>query len=199
MRKPSGRRPLPIGSIKTNLGHLETAAGIAGLVKAALVLKHGQIPASLHFEKPNPHIDFAALKLRVPVAMEAFPKTNALRMAGVNSFGFGGSNSHVILTEPPPRSSPTTVASNTLRAWPLILSARSEGALRASASRLKEWLETKEKSNGSTPVLPDLVYTLGCQTQSPPTSAYLGGALFGRRHSGTRRLYPKPRRLEGPE
>ena len=100
--------PLPIGSIKTNLGHLETAAGIAGLVKAALVLKHGQIPASLHFEKPNPHIDFAALKLRVPVAMEAFPKTNALRMAGVNSFGFGGSNSHVILTEPPPRSSPTT-------------------------------------------------------------------------------------------
>ena len=89
--------PLPIGSIKTNLGHLETAAGIAGLVKAALVLKHGQIPASLHFEKPNPHIDFAALKLRVPVAMEAFPKTNGVRMAGVNSFGFGGSNSHVIL------------------------------------------------------------------------------------------------------
>ena len=89
--------PLAIGSVKTNLGHLETAAGIAGLVKAALVLKHGQIPASLHFETPNPHIDFAALKLRVPTALEAFPKTSGVRMAGVNSFGFGGSNSHVIL------------------------------------------------------------------------------------------------------
>ena len=142
---------------------METAAGIAGLVKAALVLKHGQIPASLHFEKPNPHIDFAALKLRVPVSLEAFPKTNGVRMAGVNSFGFGGSNSHVILAEPPPRSSPTTLASNTLRAWPLMLSARSEGALRASASRLREWLEAKEKSNGSSPVLPDLVYTLGAR------------------------------------
>jgi acyl transferase domain-containing protein/NADPH:quinone reductase-like Zn-dependent oxidoreductase/SAM-dependent methyltransferase/acyl carrier protein len=157
----SADAPLPIGSVKTNLGHLETAAGIAGLLKAALVLKHGQIPASLHFEKPNPHIDFAALKLRVPVSLETFPKANGLRMAGVNSFGFGGSNSHVILTEPPSRSSLPTVASNTLRAWPLVLSARSEGALRASALRLKEWLEAKGKSNGSTPVLPDLVYTLG--------------------------------------
>ena len=159
----SADAPLPIGSVKTNLGHLETAAGIAGLVKAALVLKHGQIPASLHFEKPNPHIDFAALKLRIPVSLEAFPRTSGARMAGVNSFGFGGSNSHVILTESPPRSSPPTVASNTLRAWPLVLSARSEGALRASASRLKEWLEAKEKSNGRTQVLPDLVYTLGAR------------------------------------
>ena len=160
--RPAGA-PLAIGSIKTNLGHLETAAGIAGLVKAALVLKHGQIPASLHFEKPNPHIDFAALKLRVPVALEQFPKSHGPRMAGVNSFGFGGSNSHVILTEPPPRPHGITDASNALRAWPIVLSARSEEALRASASRLKEWLEAKEKANGSTPVLPDLVYTLGAR------------------------------------
>ena len=164
----SADAPLPIGSVKTNLGHLETAAGIVGLVKAALVLKHGQIPASLHFEKPNPHIDFAALKLRIPVALEAFPRTNGGRMVGVNSFGFGGSNSHVILTEPPPRSNPPAVASNTLRAWPLVLSARSEGALRASASRLKEWLEVKEKSNGRTPVLPDLTYTLGARRNHHP-------------------------------
>ena len=103
--------PLAIGSVKTNLGHLETAAGVAGLVKAALVLKHGQIPASLHFEKPNPHIDFTALKLRVPTALEAFPKTGGARMAGVNSFGFGGSNSHVILAEPPPCLHAVTLAS----------------------------------------------------------------------------------------
>src|ERR1700720_1330916 len=87
----SAEAPLLIGSVKTNLGHLETAAGVAGLVKALLVLKHGQIPPSLHFEKPNPNIDFVALKLRVPTALEPFPKTHGgKRIAGVNSFGFGG-------------------------------------------------------------------------------------------------------------
>ena len=154
--------PLAIGSVKTNLGHLETAAGVAGLVKAALVLKHGQIPASLHFEKPNPHIDFTALKLRVPTALEAFPKTDGVRMAGVNSFGFGGSNSHVILAEPPCLHA-TTFAFDSSRSWPLMISARSEGSLRASASQLSDWLEEKGKSNGESPVLPDLTYTLGAR------------------------------------
>src|SRR6476661_3501839 len=92
--------PLPIGSIKTNLGHLETAAGVAGLLKAMLVLKHGQIPPSLHFETPSPHIDFEKLKLRVPTALEPFPDGPGERMAGVNSFGFGGANAHVILAAP---------------------------------------------------------------------------------------------------
>ncbi|MBV8812969.1 MAG: polyketide synthase, partial [Verrucomicrobia bacterium] len=80
--------PLPIGSVKTNLGHLETAAGLAGLIKAMLALKHGYIPASLHFDTPSPHIDFAALKLRVPTSLEPFPETAGPRLAGVNSFGF---------------------------------------------------------------------------------------------------------------
>ena len=75
--------PLAIGSIKTNLGHLETAAGIAGLLKAMLVLKHGQIPPSLHFETPSPHIDFEKLKLRVPTALEPFPDGPGERMAGL--------------------------------------------------------------------------------------------------------------------
>ena len=96
--RPSDK-PLPIGSVKTNLGHLETAAGVAGLVKAMLVLKHRQIPASLHFKTPNPHIDFEELKLRVPTALEPFPETDGERLAGVNSFGFGGANAHVILAE----------------------------------------------------------------------------------------------------
>ena len=127
----SAAAPLAIGSVKTNLGHLETAAGVAGLVKAALVLKHGQIPASLHFETPNPHIDFTALKLRVPTSLEAFPKTGGARMAGVNSFGFGGSNSHVILAEPPPRLHAMTSG---LRLRPLV-AAHAIRPLRGSASR----------------------------------------------------------------
>jgi len=71
--------------VKTNLGHLETAAGIAGLVKAVLVLKHAQIPASLHFSTPNPNIDFTALRLRIPTELEPFPDNGGLRMVGVNS------------------------------------------------------------------------------------------------------------------
>ena len=150
--------------MKTNLGHLETAAGVAGLVKAALVLKHGLIPASLHFDTPNPNIDFASLKLRVPVVGEPFPDTGGVRMAGVNSFGFGGANAHVILTEAPLRPQPAPFTVDAERAWPLLLSARSEEALRASALQLSVWLEDNSKLNGSSPLLlPDLTYMLGAR------------------------------------
>jgi acyl transferase domain-containing protein/NADPH:quinone reductase-like Zn-dependent oxidoreductase/SAM-dependent methyltransferase/acyl carrier protein len=155
--------PLAMGSVKTNLGHMETAAGVAGLVKALLVLKHGKIPPSLHFKTPNPHIDFKALKLRIPVEMEDFPESYEVRMAGVNSFGFGGANSHVILAEAPNKPHVKLPASAFDRPWPLVLSARSEEALKATAYRLSTWLEDHEKSNGTSPVLPDLCYTLGAR------------------------------------
>ena len=155
--------PLVIGSVKTNLGHLETASGIAGLIKAVLLLKHGEIPASLHFDTPNPNIDFAALKLRVPVASEPFPETGGERFAGVNSFGFGGANAHVILTEAPARPQPAPLAADTERSWPLLLSARSEEALRVAASQLSVWLDDHSKLNGSSPLLPDLTYMLGAR------------------------------------
>src|ERR1700736_5085930 len=168
----SEEAPLLIGSVKTNLGHLETAAGVAGLVKAMLVLKHRQIPASLHFKTPNPNIDFAALKLRIPIALEPFPETADVRIAGVNSFGFGGANAHVILTEAPLSSPRSKVLesehTHSQRAWPLVLSARSEKSLRASASRLGAWLEERSRSNGSSSVLPDLTYTLGARRNHHP-------------------------------
>jgi acyl transferase domain-containing protein/acyl carrier protein len=154
---------LVIGSVKTNLGHLETASGVAGLVKAALVLKHGRIPASLHFDTPNPHIDFTALRLRMPVANETFPGNGATRHAGINSFGFGGSNAHVILSEAPKLAPRAHVTPDTSRAWPLTLSARSEEALRASAWQLSVWLDDHSKLNGSSPLLPDLTYMLGAR------------------------------------
>src|SRR5438132_6057221 len=127
--------PLPIGSVKTNVGHLETAAGIAGLLKAMLVLQHREIPGSLHFSSPNPHIDFDKLKLRVPTDTEPFPETDGERLAGVNSFGFGGANAHVILTEPPSIPHADQAEIWIERAWPVMLSARSEDALRGYAMK----------------------------------------------------------------
>ena len=155
--------PLVIGSVKTNLGHLETASGVAGLVKVALMLKHGRIPASLNFESPNPNIDFAALKMRVAVTSEAFPDTDAIRTAGVNSFGFGGANAHVILTEPPPPAPNSLAGTDMDRAWPMVLSARSEEALLAAAWRLSAWMDDHAQLNGSSPTLPDLTYMLGAR------------------------------------
>jgi len=157
-------QPLVIGSVKTNLGHLETAAGVAGLVKALLALKHKQIPANLHFETPNPNIDFEGLKMRVNTTLEPFPPTKkGPRMAGVNSFGFGGANAHVILEEPPAQPHREHAAEPANRAWPIVVSARSEEALRGTALQLAKWLEERAHANGDSPVLPDLVYSLGAR------------------------------------
>ena len=156
--------PLLIGSVKTNLGHLETAAGIAGLMKAALVVQRGQIPPNLHFQKPSPHIDFTARRLRVPVQVEAYPQKNGgPRLAAVNSFGFGGANAHAIVAEPPPRPAAPDTVPGTDRAWPVVLSARSEESLRAAAGRLAAWLEAKTAANGTSTLLADLAHTLGAR------------------------------------
>jgi acyl transferase domain-containing protein/NADPH:quinone reductase-like Zn-dependent oxidoreductase/NAD(P)-dependent dehydrogenase (short-subunit alcohol dehydrogenase family)/SAM-dependent methyltransferase/acyl carrier protein len=160
--------PLPIGSVKTNVGHLETAAGVAGLLKAMLVLQHRQIPANLHFKTPNPHIDFEKLKLRVPTSAEPFPETDGERLVGVNSFGFGGANAHVILAEPPPLPHVDHGEPWPERAWPITLSARSEDALRGCAMKLAAWLTERLNLNGDSPVLPDLVYTLGARRNHHP-------------------------------
>jgi len=205
----SEEAPLLIGSVKTNLGHLETAAGVASLVKALLVLKHRHIPASLHFETPNPNIDFAALKLRVPTALEPLPATGGARTVGVNSFGFGGANAHVLLTEAPSRSEPEHLGTHMNRAWPLVLSARSEVALRASALRLSGWLDERSNANGSSPILPDLTYTLGARRNHHPYRLTLvaqsvreaiqefDGYVAGQQDSGVRMAFA-PRRTQPP-
>ncbi len=96
-------RPLRIGSVKTNFGHLEAAAGVAGLIKVALSMAHRELPASLHFQKPNPHIPFESLRMRVQARREPWEAEAGRRIAGVSSFGFGGTNAHVVLesTEAP--------------------------------------------------------------------------------------------------
>ncbi|MGC1481788.1 MAG: acyltransferase domain-containing protein, partial [Chthoniobacterales bacterium] len=159
---PDRTTPLPIGSVKTNLGHLETAAGMAGLIKALLVLKNRQIPASLHFDEPSEHIDFETLKLRVPTELEPLPEKVGPRYVGINSFGFGGANTHVIVTEAP-AAAPATSTEAPNRSWPIVTSARSDNALRSMAGRLSAALEAGSHANGSSPTLPDLAYTLGAR------------------------------------
>ncbi|XXX76161.1 amino acid adenylation domain-containing protein [Sorangium sp. So ce134] len=90
-------RPLLLGAVKTNIGHLEAAAGAAGLIKTALALKHRLVPPNLHFREPNPHIPFDALRLKVPTALEPWPEHDGRDLAGVSAFGFGGTNCHVVL------------------------------------------------------------------------------------------------------
>jgi len=120
---------LPIGSVKTNIGHLEAASGMAGLIKAVLAIDRRVLPPSINFETPNPHIDFDRLNLRVadePVLLRA-----KHRAAGVSGFGFGGTNAHIVLGQPPAPVRATDQHSSSPP--PLLLSARSEGALRALA------------------------------------------------------------------
>jgi phthiocerol/phenolphthiocerol synthesis type-I polyketide synthase E len=126
-----------IGSVKTNLGHLDVAAGVAGLIKTILSLKHGQIPASLHFHTPNPAIDFANSPFYVNAEQRPWHTNSAPRRAGVSSFGIGGTNAHVVLEEAPPLP-PTTAA----RPWQLLLlSAKSATALEQMTTNLAAHLE----------------------------------------------------------
>src|SRR5438132_1534712 len=130
----SRRAPLPIGSVKTNIGHLEPASGMAGLIKAALALDHGIVPQTLHCETPNPNIPFDRLNLRLVRSAE---EIEAGRCAGINSFGFGGTNGHAVLAAPP-RQQPEAAADDGALP-PLVISARTEQALRALA---QSWRDT---------------------------------------------------------
>jgi len=137
-------RPCRVGSVKTNLGHSETAAGITGLIKAALCVRHRQLPASLNFRTPNPSIDFVGLKLAVQTDLEPFPRADQPAVVGVSSFGFGGTNAHVVLTESPQPPPPPRYGQQ-LPLQLLGLSARTDGALRQQASRLA--LLLRDQSN----------------------------------------------------
>ncbi|WP_321341401.1 SDR family NAD(P)-dependent oxidoreductase [Breoghania sp.] len=128
--------PLPIGSVKTNIGHLEPASGLAGLIKSMMALEHDRFPASLHFETPNPDIPFADLNIAVASEPVALARTGKLRLAGINSFGFGGTNAHAVICDPDPVAERAAAQDG-----PLILTARSEAALKALAGRYGDHLE----------------------------------------------------------
>jgi acyl transferase domain-containing protein/acyl carrier protein len=123
-----GGESLWMGSVKTNLGHLESAAGIAGVAKVVLAMRHRQLPAHLHLEEPSPHIDWKGMGVKVPVELTAWEPTQGRRIAGVSSFGFSGTNAHVVLEEAPPM--PELKQEVERPEHLLVLSARSAEALR---------------------------------------------------------------------
>jgi acyl transferase domain-containing protein len=140
-----------IGSVKSNIGHANAAAGIAGVIKATLAIEKGIIPPSLHCEEPNPLIGFEQTPFYVNSKPESWPEDGLPRRAAVNSFGIGGTNVHLILEQAPPREPSGPSRSDQL----ILLSAKTQSALEMTAARLADYLESAPSSS-----LPDVSYTL---------------------------------------
>ena len=133
--------PLRVGSVKTNLGHLESASGIAGLIKIVLSMNHEEIPRHLHFRKLNPRISLGSARIEIPVQSVAWPRCGRPRIAGVSSFGFSGTNAHAILEEGPHLESSPAAPSFTDRATHLmVVSAKSEVSLKELAGAYGDYL-----------------------------------------------------------
>ncbi|XXX73393.1 SDR family NAD(P)-dependent oxidoreductase [Sorangium sp. So ce134] len=145
-------RPVVIGSAKTNFGHSQAAAGAAGLIKVVLALQHGSIPKSLHFRAPNPHIPWEQLPVKVASETVPWPANGAPRIAGVSSFGFSGTNAHVVLEEAP--RSATTAPEVETPSLVLPLSAKSPAALSALGEAYRAFLS----QDGPWPLV-DIAYT----------------------------------------
>lgn len=148
----SENNPVVIGSLKSNLGHTEGAAGITGFIKAALVVQQGSIPPNLHFENPNKNIEWDTLPFEIPQDTQDFVELTGPRLAGVSSFGFGGTNAHAIVSEPPKAklNAPST-SSHAL----LVFSAKTAEALEERIQTLLKFLEHNPSAN-----IQNLAYTL---------------------------------------
>ncbi len=174
-RKP--HQPLTVASVKTNLGHLEAAAGIAGLIKVVLAFQHAEIPPHLHFKNPNPHIDWDQTSISIPAALLPWRSGEHKRIAGISSFGFSGTNAHVIVEEAPAKESSRPAASGSTGPGQFLfpLSARSMGSLRKLAGSYRDLLQGRPQAGKTW--LADLCYLAGVQrTHHDYRLALVGGA-----------------------
>ncbi|RZB15928.1 acyltransferase domain-containing protein [Streptomyces sp. F001] len=191
-RGDAERTPLHVGSVKTNIGHLEAAAGIAGLLKAALALRHRRLPPSLHFRTPNPAIPLTELNLRVQTELDTWPDPEAPLIAGVSSFGVGGTNCHVVLTEGPYTGHPDGPAAEAAdvapaaapRPLPWVLSARSGRALDGQATSLLTHLERHQDAEA-----PDIARSLAVSRTTFEHRAVVLGAGRSELVAGLERLH----------
>ncbi|WP_342374006.1 SDR family NAD(P)-dependent oxidoreductase [Myxococcus stipitatus] len=144
-------RPFFIGSVKTNIGHLEPAAGIAGVIKTILSLRNKELPPHLHFQTPNPHIEWDRIPARVPTARTPWPAIEGRRIAGVSSFGLSGTNAHVVLEEAP---EPASASPEDGRAQLIVISAKSQPSL---ALAVESWRSFLKQDSGDS--VADLSHT----------------------------------------
>ncbi|MFJ1618470.1 SDR family NAD(P)-dependent oxidoreductase [Streptomyces sp. NPDC088251] len=144
-----------LGSVKTNIGHLDSAAGVAGLIKTVLAVEHGQIPPSLHFETANPRIGLKGSPFYVSTELHPWPQEDGPRRAGVSSFGLGGTNAHVIVEQAPRLPEPVRPPAADGAEHLLMLSARTTEALDVATDRLADHLRTHPEQR-----LEDVAFTL---------------------------------------
>ncbi|AGL16012.1 modular polyketide synthase [Actinoplanes sp. N902-109] len=143
-------RPLLLGSVKSNIGHAQAAAGIAGIIKMIGAIRHGVIPATLHVDAPSSHVDWESGNIRLATEATPWPDNDHPRRAGVSSFGFSGTNAHVIL-QAPPAEAEQDVPASVPGVLPWLLSGRSAEALAAQARNLAEFLDTSASAAASAP------------------------------------------------
>ena len=146
--------PLLIGAVKSNLGHLEAAAGMAGFIKAVLAVQRASIPANLGFQTPNPHIAFDQLRLKVVAEHEEWPHTQRPRRAGVSSFGFGGTNAHVVIEQAPDAISNERASESAVTT--LVVSGKTSERIASMAGAVAHWMV----GDGADVALPDVAHTL---------------------------------------
>ena len=170
-KEKSKEDPLLIGSVKTNIGHLETAAGVVGLIKLVLSIQHNKIPPHLHFVCPNPHIPWETIPVVVPADGCPWPNTALSRIAGVSSFGFSGTNAHVIIEEAPDNS--TGEKRNERPMHLVTLSAQNDEALHQQAIRLTKHLCMEPAAE-----LGDVAFTTNCgRSHFPKRLALISDAI----------------------
>ncbi|ANS25258.1 type I polyketide synthase [Rhodococcus opacus] len=148
-------RPLWLGSVKSNIGHSQAAAGVAGVIKMVMAMRHGVLPPSLHGDVPTRHVDWTSGEVSLLAESVAWPETGRPRRAAVSSFGISGTNSHMILEQPPEDTAPEVSPSASPLVW--VISGKTGDALRAQATRLAEFLDTDESE---LPDPADLAYSL---------------------------------------
>ncbi len=146
--------PLLLGAVKSNLGHLEAAAGITGFIKAVLSVQQATIPANLHFENPNPHIAFDQLRLKVVAEQQQYPALQRPRRAGVSSFGFGGTNAHVVIEEAP--ASVPAIREPDPAVTTLVVTGKTPERIAVAAGTLAQWMA----GAGAAVALADVAHTL---------------------------------------
>ncbi|WP_438024962.1 type I polyketide synthase [Sorangium sp. So ce233] len=179
----TAERPLWLGSLKSNLGHTQAAAGVSGIIKLVLAMQHAELPRTLHADPPSPHVDWSRGHVNLLNEPVPWPRTDRPRRAAVSSFGFSGTNAHIIVEEAPAASAEATSRGEKRSAaappsiLPLLVSGADEAALRAQAGRWAAWIEAHPEAGWA-----DVVYTAAARrthlgTRAALTAADAAGAV----------------------